>query len=452
MSLDKKYKFKDLKVYASAEWLADGNKKYRTVFENAETSYLYAELSFHNKLFDSRGWTAKIKLKAFRIKEKNVREELCSIDLDHYVSKEDDVVLIREGWGNKEVGVFWTRGDYVWEAYIGADLVGTKIFYIENGGPVLSTDNPYFDIDSIKLYEGPNKGVPSVERTYLTHFNAKDTRYVWAEFNINNMQATSWYCELFFHFYNNTGQLKGRTTEVKKINPDDDLVTITTGWGSDSKGTWYEDTYTLQVIFMNHLVAVITFKADIQIKEGINKFLTGSINKLVEKVQDLEKEIKIIPQKKRRDIFISYSHHAEEKPYFDEVKRQLQTLKAYGLIDVHIWEDTQIRSGDDWLKEIKTALSKTKIGVLLVSPNFLASKFIGEKEIPALLETIQKENGKIMSLIVRRTLFEKHPILSKYQSVNQPNKPLNTLLESEKDEVYVKLLEDILHFYETSIS
>jgi len=48
----KKHKFKELKVYASTEWLADNKKKYRQVFDRFETSYLYAELSFYNNYFD----------------------------------------------------------------------------------------------------------------------------------------------------------------------------------------------------------------------------------------------------------------------------------------------------------------------------------------------------------------------------------------------------------------
>ena len=51
-SEEKLYKFKDLKIYSSPEWLANGMRKYRTVFESIETSYLYVELSFYNKLFD----------------------------------------------------------------------------------------------------------------------------------------------------------------------------------------------------------------------------------------------------------------------------------------------------------------------------------------------------------------------------------------------------------------
>jgi hypothetical protein len=42
----KAYKFKELKVYASTEWLADNKKKYRQVYDRLEASYVYAELSF----------------------------------------------------------------------------------------------------------------------------------------------------------------------------------------------------------------------------------------------------------------------------------------------------------------------------------------------------------------------------------------------------------------------
>ena len=73
--------------------------------------------------------------------------------------------------------------------------------------------------------------------------------------------------------------------------------------------------------------------------------------------------VKNVP--KRTDIFISYSHHPEDQPYFDEIKRQLKSLKSFGL-DVKVWDDTQIRIGDDWLSEITKALQATRVGVLLV--------------------------------------------------------------------------------------
>lgn len=43
-------------------------KKYRQVFDSSQTAYIYAELSFYNKLFDREGWEAEIELKCFEIK------------------------------------------------------------------------------------------------------------------------------------------------------------------------------------------------------------------------------------------------------------------------------------------------------------------------------------------------------------------------------------------------
>ncbi len=274
--LDKNYKFKDLRVYSSTEWLADGKKKYRTVFENIETTYLYTELSFYNKLFDEEDWDTSVRLKAFRLNDKGKKEELCDVKLDNYkVSKEDNIVQIREGWGNKESGAFWVRGDYLWEAYIDEELVGRKKFYVESGGPVIGDDNPYIEVDFIKLYEGPNKGVPEGERNYYTCFKAKDTRYIWAELHLNNLQPSSWYAELFFNFYNDAGQLKGRTVELRKISPNEEDVIVTTGWGSDTPASWYTDKYRLEVIFMDQLIAVVPFEAGEDWLKGENTTITG---------------------------------------------------------------------------------------------------------------------------------------------------------------------------------
>ena len=154
----------------------------------------------------------------------------------------------------------------------------------------------------------------------------------------------------------------------------------------------------------------------------------------------------MVQPNRRKDIFISYSHHPEDQPYFDQIKRQLASLEAYGL-DVKIWDDTLMETGDKWLDEITNALKSTRIGVLLVSQNFLGSKFIRDKEIPALLEAVEKEGGKIMPVILRQTPIILHPVLKQYQAANPPEKPLNTLTEPERDAVYAKLLEDILGFY-----
>ena len=58
--MDKKYKFKSLNIYSSDEWMANATKRYRTVFDKAETTYIRVELAFYNKLFDEEDWDCKI--------------------------------------------------------------------------------------------------------------------------------------------------------------------------------------------------------------------------------------------------------------------------------------------------------------------------------------------------------------------------------------------------------
>src|SRR5690606_3123670 len=125
----KSYKFKELKVYASTEWLADNKKKYRQVYDRLEASYVYAELSFYNKFFDQESWDVDVQLVCFSLKR--VGKELCRLQMKRNVSKYDNVVYIREGWGNKKEGTFWKKGTYYWEAYMDGQKVGTKYFYIE---------------------------------------------------------------------------------------------------------------------------------------------------------------------------------------------------------------------------------------------------------------------------------------------------------------------------------
>ena len=108
------YKFRELKVYASTEWLADNKKKYRQVFDRMKVTYVYAELSFYNKLYDREEWEAEVELKCYSLRRG--RKEICTLPFNKRVAKTDNIVYIREGWGNKNVGSFWKKGTYYWEA------------------------------------------------------------------------------------------------------------------------------------------------------------------------------------------------------------------------------------------------------------------------------------------------------------------------------------------------
>ncbi|MCB0704717.1 MAG: AAA family ATPase [Saprospiraceae bacterium] len=265
----KKFKFRELKVYASTEWLADNKKKYRQVFDRYDTTYVYAELSFYNKLFDEDDWEISIELKCFSIQRG--RKEICNLPFRRKVSKYDNVVFVREGWGNKEEGAFWKRGTYYWEAWVDGERVATKYFYVEDAGrEVQYDDNPYLTVESLRLYEGPYDDVLEEDRLYLKTFSAEETRYIYAEIILRNLnQEQSWQCELYSKFYNDARELKGQVVRLQRIEPLDDLIKITAGWGSNVKGSWRKDRYTAEIIFMDRLLAVIPFEMGEGFEEGI---------------------------------------------------------------------------------------------------------------------------------------------------------------------------------------
>ncbi|MEM0993807.1 MAG: AAA family ATPase, partial [Bacteroidota bacterium] len=235
------YKFRSLKVYASTEWLADNKKKYRQVFDRFETTYIYAELSFFNKYFDEEDWEVNVELRCYAMKKG--KKELCVLNFNRKVNKYDPIVYIREGWGNKSYGAFWKKGTYYWEAWMAGEKVATKYFYVEDAGrDYFDIENAYLSVRSIRLYEGPYDDTISEERVYFKNFDTQDTRYIYAEIVLKNLNAEqNWQCELFTKFYNNARELKGQITKLQKIEEETDTFIVTAGWGSNVKGSWRAD-------------------------------------------------------------------------------------------------------------------------------------------------------------------------------------------------------------------
>lgn len=268
-----KYKFNSLKTYTSTEWLADSKKKYRQVFDRYETSYIFAEFSFFNKLFDEEDWDAHISLKAFKLAgEKNnpraAAKEICHIEVDKHIGKDLNIVYVREGWGIDKRGEFWQEGTYFWEAYIDNEKIGSSNFYIYDVGQVTADENPYISVVSARLYEGGRKDGEVQERTYYNMFSAQDTRFIWVEFKAKNKLTKNWKAELIFNFYNDARQLKGQTIELVNVEEKQDIIVFASGWGSDHKGTWFTDNYTVEIVFMDTLIGIVPFKVGEQFVEG----------------------------------------------------------------------------------------------------------------------------------------------------------------------------------------
>ena len=88
------------------------------------------------------------------------------------------------------------------------------------------------------------------------------------------------------------------------------------------------------------------------------------------------------PASRRDRVFISYSHLDHE--WLSMFRKILDPDKRNDRIDY--WEDRDLKPGDPWYADILESIDRARAAILLVSPNFLKSKFIMEVELPRILE------------------------------------------------------------------
>ena len=113
-------------------------------------------------------------------------------------------------------------------------------------------------------------------------------------------------------------------------------------------------------------------------------------------------------------VFVSYSHDdAAWVQRFGVLLKPLVRRKRLSL-----WVDTAIRTGDQWHPEIERAIERSRVALLLVSADFLASDFVMEHELPALLRC----GVRLAPVLVGDCYWQEVPELADVQWLHDPGR------------------------------
>jgi len=139
-------------------------------------------------------------------------------------------------------------------------------------------------------------------------------------------------------------------------------------------------------------------------------------------------------------IFISYSYKDE-----DWFARLYNYLLPFSINEnIEIWSDKAIPLGENWHNAVDKAIKSSKAAVLLVSADYLASKFIGNFELPLLIKRTENHELILVPVLVRPfRLGEDHPLLN-YQFVNSLNKPLASANAKEQEQTLLVAAKKIV--------
>ena len=135
-------------------------------------------------------------------------------------------------------------------------------------------------------------------------------------------------------------------------------------------------------------------------------------------------------------LFFSYSH--KDEALRDELEVHLAMLKREGVIEA--WHDRQIPAGDEFDNSISEQLESADVILLLVSPDFLASRYCYDVEVRRAMERHASSSARVIPVILRTSDWHGAPF-AKLLAAPKDGKPVTKW--PDRDEAFVDVVRQI---------
>jgi phosphate/phosphite/phosphonate ABC transporter binding protein len=135
-------------------------------------------------------------------------------------------------------------------------------------------------------------------------------------------------------------------------------------------------------------------------------------------------------------VFISYAH--EDCDIREILEKHLSSLKHERKII--IWQDQEIPAGANWEEQIDTHINEADLILLLVSSDFIASKYCWNKEVESALKRHKEGSARIIPIILRPIDWKNTP-LGELQAL--PARGIPVMVWTDKDTAFQNVVQGI---------
>jgi pimeloyl-ACP methyl ester carboxylesterase len=139
-------------------------------------------------------------------------------------------------------------------------------------------------------------------------------------------------------------------------------------------------------------------------------------------------------------IFVSYSH--KDREWLDRLREMIAPYLREAEAELDFWDDTRLSAGQQWDVEIHRALERAAVAIALVSSPFLASSYVTQYELPAMIKASDEGGVKLLWAYISAAGWEETP-LKRFQATHDTKQALERLPAAEQNEVLKSIARQI---------